>query len=159
MASVARGNTSCTAHKKLVKLQAELSLQEQEVKLSRKRLDLATLEADIMSTRGSVRSVRSYAMRSPDIKEPPKKMNKTRVQIIGSEGGEPQGDPDPNPDGGDDSDLDSTPSTVHKPSPKPDPASPIIGEEEIMPTRQVVLTLSEEVLARHQLFPPPSRRV
>ena len=68
------------------------------------------------------------------------KMHKTRVQIIGNEGGEPQGDPDPNPDGGDDdSELDSCPSTVHKPSPKPDPASPIIDEEEIMPTTQFEL--------------------
>ena len=84
------------------------------------------------------------------------KMHKTRVQIIGNEGRVPQGDPDPDPDDEDEEcEIDSCPSTVHKPSPRPDPASPIIGEEEIMPTTQVELpVLSAEALARHQLLPP-----
>ena len=83
-------------------------------------------------------------MRSPDIKEPPTKMHETLVQVTGNGGWEPQGDPNPGPDPSDEGEedrSDSCPSTVHKPSPKPDPASPIIGVEEIMPTTQVELPI------------------
>ena len=85
-------------------------------------------------------------------------MHKTLVQITGNGGWEPQGDPNPGPDPSDEGDedrSDSYPSTVHQPSPKPDPALPIIGVEEVMPTTQVELPiLSAEALARHQLLPP-----
>ena len=157
MASIASGRSSYTAKEKnLVKLQAEVQHQEEGTKLATKRLALATLEADITSTKGSVRS---STMRSPDVKEPPTKMHKTRVQIIGNGGWKPPDDPNPGPDqqdeGDDEDNTDSCPSTVHKPSPKPDPASPIIGVEEVMPTPQVELPiLSAEALARHQLLPP-----
>ena len=157
MASVASGRTSYTAKEKnLVKLQAEINHQEEMTKLTAKRLALATLEADITtSTKGSVRS---FTMRSPDIKEPPMKMHKTLVQITGNGGWEPQGDPNPGPDPSDEGEedrTDSCPSTVHKPSPKPDPASPIIDEEEVMPTTQVELpVLSAEALERHQSLTP-----
>ena len=86
------------------------------------------------------------------------KMHKTLVQITGNGGWEPQGDPNPGPDPSDEGEedrTDSCPSTVHKPSPKPDPASPIIDEEEVMPTTQVELpVLSAEALERHQSLTP-----
>ena len=148
MASVASGRSSYTAKERnLVKRQAEINHQEEVTKLTAKRLALATLEAT-----GTKGSVRSSTMRSPDIKEPPMKMHKTLVQITGNGGWEPQGDPDPDPDDeGEEDGIDSCPSTVHKPSPKPDPASPIIDEEEVMPTTQVELpVLSAEALERHQ---------
>ena len=85
-------------------------------------------------------------------------MQKTLVQITGNGGWEPQGDPNPGPDPSDEGEedrSDSYPSTVHKPSPKPDPASPAIGVEETMPTIPVELPiLSAEALARHQMLPP-----
>ena len=156
MASIASGRSSHTAKERtLVKLQAEVKHQEEVTKLATKRLALATLEADIISTKGSVRS---STMRSPDIKEPPTKMHKTRVQIVGNGGWEPPNDPDHDPDHNDEDDEDGTdscPSTVHKPSPRQDPASPIIGAEEVMPTIPVELPiLNAEALARHQLLPP-----
>ena len=154
MASIASGRSGYTEREKnLVKLQAEVTHQEEVTKLATKRLALATLEAT--STKGSVRS---STMRSPDIKGPPTKIQKTLVQITGNGGWEPQGDPNPGPDPSDEGEediSDSYPSTVHKPSPKPDPASPAIGVEETMPTIPVELPiLSAEALARHQRQPP-----
>ena len=157
MASIASGRSGYTEREKnLVKLQAEVKHQEEVTKLATKRLALATLEADITSTKGSVRS---STMRSPDVKEPPTKVHKTQVQIIGNGGWEPPDDPDPGPDhedeGDDEDNTHSCTSTVHKPGPRPDPASPIIRVEEVMPTTQVELPiLSAEALARHQLLPP-----
>ena len=102
-----------------------------------------------MST--SNRSVRSSSMGSPDIQSPPTKMHR-----VGNGGGEPP-DGDPNPDGRDvGSEHESYPSTVHKPSPAPSPAPPIV-EEESTTTSQVELpvgTLNAESLIRLQLFPP-----
>ena len=127
MASIASGKTSCTVKEKiLVKLQAEVELQEEVTKLAAKRLAVRTLEADIMST--SNRSQRSSSMRSPDIKSPPTKMHK-----IGNGGGRPPHG-DPNPDGGDvGSEHESYPSTAYKPSPAPSPASPIIPKKRLCP--------------------------
>ena len=132
MASVASGKVSCTEKEKLLeKLQAEVLLQEEMTKLAAKRLAVRTLEADIMST--SNRSVRSSSMRGPDIQSPPAKMRR-----VGDGGGEPP-DGDPNPDGRDvGSEHESCPSTVHKPSPGPFPAPPIV-EEESTTTSQVEL--------------------
>ena len=91
-------------------------------------------------------------MRGPDIKSPP-----TKIHRIGNGGGEPPNG-DPNPDGGDvGSEHESYPSTAYKPSPAPSPASPIIAEEEIVPTRPIELpvnTINAESLIRLQLFPP-----
>ena len=150
MASIASGKTSCTVKEKiLVRLQAEVELQEEVTKLAAKRLAVRTLEADLMST--SNRSVRSSSMRSPDIKSPP-----TKIHRIGNGGGEPPNG-DPNPDGGDvGSEHESYPSTAYKPSPA-HPASPIVTEEEIMPPRQIELpvsALNAESLIRLQLFLP-----
>ena len=62
MASVASGRTSCTdKERRLMKLQAEVVLQEEVTRLAQKRLAMKTLEAQIMST--SNRSVRSSSMR------------------------------------------------------------------------------------------------
>ena len=120
MASVASGKTSCTdKERRLMKLQAEVVLQEEVTRLAQKRLAMKTLEADIQST--SSRSVRSPSMRSPEILSPPMKVHR-----VGNGGGGPPGD---NPDGGDvSSEHESYPSTVHKPSPSPSPAPPIVEE-------------------------------
>ena len=138
MASIASGKSSCTVKENILfKLQAEVELQEEVTKLAAKRLAVRTLEADLMST--SNRSVRSSSMRNPDIKSPP-----TKIHRIGNGGGEPPNG-DPNPDGGDvGSEHESYPSTAYKPSPAPSPASPIITEEEIMPTRQVELPVNSQ---------------
>ena len=83
MASVASGKTSCTDKEKiLVKLHAEVVLQEEVTRLATKRLAVKTLEAEIMSTSNS--SVRSSSLRSPDILSPPMKVHR-----IGNGGGGP----------------------------------------------------------------------
>ena len=114
MASIASGRSGYTAKERnLSKLQAEIACQEEVTKLATKRLALAALEADMISTKGSVRS---STMRSPDIKAPPTKIQKTLVQITGNGGWEPQGDPNPGPDPSDEGEedrSDSYPSTVH----------------------------------------------
>ena len=120
MASVASGRTSCTdKERRLMKLQAEVVLQEEVTRLAQKRLAMKTLEADIQST--SSRSVRSPSMRSPEILSPPMKVHR-----VGNRGGGP---PDDSLDGADiSSEHESYPSTVHEPSPSPSPAPPIVEE-------------------------------
>ena len=150
MASVASGKTSCTDKERiLMKLQAEVVLQEEVTRLAQKRLAMKTPEADIMSTPN--KSVRSSSMRSPEILSPPTKVHRT-----GNGGGGPPDD-NPDPDGGDkSSEHESYPSTVHKPSPSPSPAPPIV-EEASTTTSRVELpvgALSEESLITLQLFPP-----
>ena len=112
MASIASGRSGYTAKERnLAKLQAEIACQEEVTKLATTRLALAALEADMISTKGSVRS---STMRSPDIKEPPTKIHKTLVQITGNGGWEPQGDPNPGPDPSDEGEEDKSDS-VHLP--------------------------------------------
>ena len=148
MASVASGRTSCTDEERiLMKLQAEVVLQEAVSRLAQKRLAMKSLEAEHMST--SNRSVRSSAMRSPGIQSPPIKIHR-----VGNGGGGP---PDDDPDGNDiSSEHESYPSTVYKPSPSPSPAPPIVEEESTTTSRieLPVNTLNEESLIRLQLFPP-----
>ena len=73
MASDVSGRTSCTnEEKELVKLQAEVVLQEEVTRLAQKRLAMKTLEAEIQSTSNT--SVRSSVMRSPDIHSLPMKI-------------------------------------------------------------------------------------
>ena len=75
MASDVSGMTSHTSkERELVKLQAEVALQEEVTRLAQKRLAIKVLEAEIQSS--SNRSVRSCDMRSPDILSPPMKIHK-----------------------------------------------------------------------------------
>ena len=94
MASDVSGMTSYTSEEReLVKMQAEVTLQEEITRLAQKRLAMKVLEAEIQST--SNRSVRSCDnMRSPDILSPPLKIHKA-----GNGGGGP---PDDGPNGKDD---------------------------------------------------------
>ena len=105
MASNVSGMTSYTSkERELVKLQAEVTLQEEVTRLVQKRLAMKVLEAEIQST--SNRSVRSCDdMRSPDTLSPPLKIHKA-----GNGGGGP---PDDGPNGNDvNQEADSCPSTV-----------------------------------------------
>ena len=133
-----------------MKLQAEVTLQEEVTRLAQKRLAIKVLEAEIQST--SNRSVRSCDMRSPDILSPPMKIHKA-----GNGGGGP---PDDGPNGNDvRQENDSCPSTVYKPSPSASPAAPTI-EEACTTTSRIELpvsTLDEESLIRLQLFPPQAQ--
>ena len=133
-----------------MKLQAEVTLQEEITRLAQKRLAIKTLEAEIQST--SNRSVRSCDMRSPDILSPPMKIHKA-----GKGGGGP---PDDGPNGDVVSqENDSCPSTVYKPSPSASPAAPIIEEASTTTSRVElpVSTLNEESLIRLQLFLPQTQ--
>ena len=148
MASDVSGMTSYTSkERELVKMQAEVSLQEEVTRLAQKRLAMKVLEAEIHSA--SNRSVRSCEnMRSPEILSPPLKMHKA---ANGS-----GGPPDDGPNGNDDEpEEDSCPSTVYKPSPSPSPSAPIV-EEASTTTSRIELpinTLNEESLRRPHLFP------
>ena len=148
MASDISGMTSYTSkERELVKMQAEVTLQEEVARLAQKRLAMKVLGAEIQSA--SNRSVRSCDnMRSPDILSLPLKIHKA-----GNGGGGP---PDDGPNGNDDNpEEDSCPSTVYKPSPSASPTAPII-EEASTTTSRIELpinTLSEESLRRLQLFP------
>ena len=129
-----------------MKLQAEVTLQQEVTRLAQKRLAMKVLEAEIQST--SNRSVRSCDdMRSPDTLSPPLKIHKA-----GNGGGGP---PDDGPNGNDvNQEADSCPSTVYKPSPSASPAAPIIEEASTTTSRieLPVSTLNEESLRRLQLF-------
>ena len=149
MASDVSGMTSYTStERELVKLQAEVTLQEEITRLAQKRLAIKALEAEIQSTLN--RSVRSCdGMRSPDILSPPLKIHKA-----GNGGGRP---PDDGPNGNDvNQEEDSCPSAVYKPSPSASLAAPIIEEASTTTSRVELLvsTLNEESLRRLQLFPP-----
>ena len=151
MASDVSGRTSYTSkERELVKLQAEVVLQEEITRLAQKRFAIKALEAEIQSTFN--RSVRPCDMRSPEIQSPPMKIHKA-----GNGGGGP---PDDDPDGNDVSPgHESCPPTVYKPSPSPSPAAPIIEEASTTTTRieLPVSTLNEESLIRLQLFPPQTQ--
>ena len=147
MASGASGKTSCTdKERRLRKLQAVVTLQEEVTRLAQKRLAMTSLETERMST--SNRSVRSSAMRSPEIQSPPMKIHR-----VGNGGGGPLGD---DPNGIDNtSEHEPCPPTVYKPSPLPSPASPLV-EEASTTTSRIELpvdTLNEESLIRLQYFP------
>ena len=150
MASVASGKISCTDKERiLMKLQAEVALQEEVTRLAQTRLAMKTLEADIMST--SNRSVRSSSMGSPEILSPPMKVHR-----IGYGGGGPP-DVNPDPDREDiSSEHESYPSTVHQPSPSPSPAPPIVEEASATTSRVElpVSALNEETLIIFPLFLP-----
>ena len=147
MASDVSGMTSYTSkERELVKMQAEVTLQEEVTRLAQKRLAMKVLEAEIQST--SNRSLQSCEdMRSPDILSPPLKMHKP-----GNGGGGP---PDDGPNGnGDNQEADLCPSAVFTPSPSASPAAPI--EEASTTTSRIELpvsNLNEESLRRLQLFP------
>ena len=120
MASDVSGMTSYTSkERELVKMQAEVSLQEEVIRLAQMRLAMKVLAAEIHSA--SNRSVRSCEnMRSPEILSPPLKIHKA---ANGS-----GGPPDDGPNGNDeDPEEDPCPSTVYKPSPSPSPSAPILG--------------------------------
>ena len=147
MASDVSGMTSYTSkERELVKMQAEVTLQEEVTRVAQKRPAMKVLEAEINSA--SNRSVRSCEnMRSPEILSPPLKMYKA---ANGS-----GGPPDDGPNGNDgDPEEDSCPSTVYKPSPSPSPTAPIV-EEASTTTSRIELptsTLNGESLRRLQLF-------
>ena len=149
MASDVSGMTSHTSkERELVKLQAEVTLQEEVARLAQKRLAMKVPEAEMQST--SNRSARPCDdVRSPDILSPPLKIYKA-----GNGGGGPPGD---GPHGNDVSQgEDSYPSTVYKPSPSASPAAPIVEEARTTTSRieLPVSTLNEESLRRLQLFLP-----
>ena len=150
MASDVSGKTSCTnKERELVKLPAEVVLQEEITRLAQKRLAMKTLESEIQST-----SNRSSVMRSPEIQSPPMKVHK-----VGNGGGRP---PDDDPDGSDiSSEHESYPSTVYKPSPSPSPALPRVEDASTTTSRieLPVNTLNEESLIRLQLFPPQTEEL
>ena len=80
MASDVSGMTSYTRkERELVKLQAEVTLQEEITRLAQKRLATKALEAELQST--SNRSVRSCDMRSPDILSPPMEIHKQVTEV------------------------------------------------------------------------------
>ena len=151
MASDVSGMTSYeSTERELVKLQAEVTLQEEVTRLAQKRLAIKVLEAEIQSTSNIF--VRSCDMRSPGILSPPMKIHRA-----GNGGGGP---PDNGPNGNDVSqENDSCPSTVYKPSPSASPAAPIIEEAGTTTSRieLPVSTLNEESLIRLQLFPPQTQ--
>ena len=133
-----------------MKLQAEVTLQEETTRLAQKRLAIKTLEAEIQST--SNRSVRSCDMRGPGTLSPQMKIHKA-----GNGGGGP---PDDDPNENDVSqEHDSCPSKVYKPSPSAPPAAPIIEEASTTTSRVElpVSTLNEESLIRLQLFLPQTQ--
>ena len=140
MASDVIGMTSYTSkERELVKMQAEVTLQEEVTRLAQKRLGLKVLEAEIL------RSCEN--MRSPEILSPPLKMHKD------ANGG--GGPPDDGPNGnGDNPEEESCPSTVYKPSPSPSPTAPIVEEASTTTSRieLPVNTLNEESLRRLQSF-------
>ena len=75
MASDVSGMASYTnKERELVKLQAEVTLQEEVTRLAQKRLAIEVLGAEMQST--SNRSVRSCDMRIPGILSPPMKVHK-----------------------------------------------------------------------------------
>ena len=146
MASDVSGMSS--KERELVKMQAEVNLQEEVTRLAQKRLAMKVLEAEIHSA--SNRSVRSCEnMRSPAILSPPLKMYKA----ANGSGGPPDDGPSGN---GDDPGEESCPSTVYKPSPSPSPTAPIVEEASTTTSRIELPTciLNEESLRRLQLFPP-----
>ena len=135
-----------------MKLQVEVTLQEEITRLAQKRLAIKALQAEMQST--SSRSVRSCDdVRSPDIQSHPLKIHRA-----GNGGGGPPGD---GPNGNDvNQEEDSCPSTVYKPSPSASPAAPIIEEAGTTTSRVElpVSTLNEESLRRLQMFNPPNGR-
>ena len=137
----------------LMKLQAEVVLQEEVTRFAQKILAMMTLEADIMST--SNRKVRSSSMGSPEILSPP-----MMVHRIGNGGGDINGGYNPMITLTQTEEIcsehESYPSTVHKPSPSPSPAPPVV-EEASTTTSRVELpvgALNDESLIRLELFPP-----
>ena len=116
MASDVSGMTSYTSkERELVKMQAEVNLQEEVTRFAQQRLAMKVLEAEIHSA--SNRSARSCeSMISPVILSPPLKIHKGAK----GSGGPPEDDPNGHDE---DPEVDSCPSTVYKPSPSPSPSA------------------------------------